>query len=56
VVTDLQLTALPGYQLGSSTNLLDPWSWETDELHNWNALIDTREGMGFFVMRPDPTQ
>jgi len=54
--TDLELTMLPGYQLGSSTNLLSPWTWTTDEFHNWSATVDTREGTGFFLMRPDPTE
>ena len=53
---DLELTLLPGYQLGSSTNLLEPFTWETDEHHIWNTMVDTRDGDGFFIMRPDPTE
>jgi len=45
---------LPGYQLGSSTNLTVPFDWQTDPL--WSTIVDTSQGMGFFYTRPDPTE
>lgn len=53
---DFEITTLPGYQLGRSTNLAMPFEWRTDDLRIWKSIVDTREGMGFFLMRPDPTE
>jgi hypothetical protein len=43
---------LPGHQIGISTNLASPFDWRVD--NNWGAIVDTSEGMGFFIARPDP--
>lgn len=55
-LTDLNLKWLPGYQIGTTTNLNEAWDWRTDELQNWRAIVDTRAGSQFFITRPDPTQ
>jgi hypothetical protein len=47
---------LPGYQLGSSTNLNEPMDWETDITRVWSTTVDSSQGTQFFLTRPDPTQ
>ena len=53
---DMDVIYLPGYQLGSSTNLNEPMDWETDPLRVWSTTVDSSQGMQFFITRPDPTQ
>jgi hypothetical protein len=56
-MTDLELTWLPGYQLGSTTNFPSvPFNWQTDELHMWTTILDDSDGPHFFLTRPDPTE
>lgn len=45
---------LPGYQLGSSTNLAFPFDWQSDPI--WTTIVDISQGMGFFYTQPDPTE
>jgi hypothetical protein len=53
---DMDVVYLPGYQLGSSTNLNEPMDWETDINREWSTTVDSGQGMQFFLTRPDPTQ
>jgi hypothetical protein len=53
---DMDVIYLPGYQLGSSTNLNEPMDWETDLTREWSTTVDSSQGTQFFITRPDPTQ
>jgi hypothetical protein len=52
--TEFDLSWLPGYQIGTSTNLSIPFDWQTD--NNRRAIVEANNDMRFFLARPDPTE